>query len=433
MVDRGQQLINVLIDLWSIPAPGPANLLTAPAFQNLGELCNLIYGLENTSFSLYKVLRSLGLPCLQPGKIDQPEYDFTEIAKNLAIAFTRQTTHRRYICPLDLADELPPMAFGNARVKKFTSDELKSLFDTQRLNRYYPSLKIDFNQYAQFQWLIVEEEVTVVTKPEVRAVPFFGLDLSRDFGEINPYLGRFPKAVEDALFFLLLVPWENMTNYSDLDWRGFRIPWIYTLDEDLFVSPQLPPLPESLTHETRIVYDSFGEEMEVELPTVLPLKSTDELKEITNHYWEEVQFARKSVLFETPIAHFLIRGFLTDGIDEFIAHLTVIEAAVGTEHDHKRNLRPGSDPKPKLGATDRVARRLSALIGDAAAGQDYKELFDIRSAFIHGRTHVGCIASKKRVLARILARRAVISLVQLALKPISNRNDCLYELLAKGG
>ncbi len=32
----------------------------------------------------------------------------------------------------------------------------------------------------------------------------------RFFGEIDPHAGRFPKAVEEALFFLLLAPWEEL-------------------------------------------------------------------------------------------------------------------------------------------------------------------------------------------------------------------------------
>lgn len=59
---------------------------------------------------------------------------------------------------------------------------------------------------------------------------------------------------------------------ADLDWRGFRIPWIYTLDDDLFTFPKRPPSPDDLTLEPWIVDDDWGEEIELERPTTYPLK-----------------------------------------------------------------------------------------------------------------------------------------------------------------
>lgn len=261
------------------------------------------------------------------------------------------------------------------------------------------------------------------------------MDISRDFGEIEPHLGRFPKAVEDALFLLLLAPWEDWSTLNEVDWRGFRIPWIYTLDDDLFVAPSRPPSPDSLTLEPWIIQDNWGEEIELERPTVLPLDSNAAtgLQWVTDTAWTEWQSARTTPLFETPVVHFLVRAFLADGIDEFIAHLTVIEAALGLESDHRRGLRPKPDPHRSLSSpTERVATRLGAALGDDKAVQDYKDLFDLRSAFIHGREGMQRISTRQRVLARSLARRATCALVALASHSALTREGCLSDLLDKG-
>ncbi|WP_208451923.1 hypothetical protein [Burkholderia anthina] len=327
------------------------------------------------------------------------------------------------------------MAFGTARIAQFTADELEQLFDYPRLARHFPTLSLESKRLAQFHWLIVEEEVTADSRPETRALPFFSMDISRDFGEIEPHLGRFPKAVEDALFFLLLAPWEDWSTLNEVDWRGFRIPWIYTLDDDLFVAPSRPPSPDSLTLEPWIIQDNWGEEIELERPTVLPLasKAVTGLQWVTDTAWTEWQSARTTPLFETPVVHFLVRAFLADGIDEFIAHLTVIEAALGLESDHRRGLRPKPDPHRSLSSsTERVATRLGAALGDDKAVKDYKDLFDLRSAFIHGRAGVQRISTRQRVLARSLARRATCALVALASYSVLTREGCLSDLLDKG-
>jgi hypothetical protein len=54
-------------------------------------------------------------------------------------------------------------------------------------------------------------------------------------------------------------------------------------------------------------------------------------------------------LFETTIEHFFVRAFLEDPLDEFLAHITTIEAALGLKSDYP-------------GATKPVATRVSALL-----------------------------------------------------------------------
>jgi hypothetical protein len=355
-------------------------------------------------------------------------------AAALGAAYSRKTTVRRHICPLDLADDLPPMTFGGARVAEFTAEQLEKLFDAPRLARNFPALPFESKRLAQFHWLVVEEEIEVDPRPEARATPFLFVDMRQDFGEIEPHLGRFPPAVEGALFFLLLARWEEWSTMPEFDWRGFRVPWIYTLDEDLFVRPAQPPNPDNLTLEPWIVEDRWGEEIELERPSTLPLDDSakTELQLFTEAAWTELQVARATPLFETPVVHFLVRAFLADGIDEVMAHMTAIEAALGLEIDHKRKLRPKHDPYPKLSPTERVAARIGAALTDAKAAQNYKDLFELRSAFVHGRAGLQKISTPQRVLARNLARRVACALVALAVHPARSRADVLADLLDQG-
>ncbi len=260
------------------------------------------------------------------------------------------------------------------------------------------------------------------------------MDMRRDFGEIEPHVGRFPPAVEGALFFLLLARWEEWSTMPEVDWRGFRVPWIYTVDDDLFVRPARPPSADSLTLEPWIVEDKWGEEVELERPSTLPLHdgAKTDLQLFIDAAWAELQAARATSLFETPLVHFLVRAFLADGIDEVMAHMTAIEAALGLEMDHRRKLRPKPDPHPKPSATDRVAARIGAALTDPRAAQDYRGLFELRSGFVHGRAGLKNISTQQRVLARNLARRVTRALVALAARPARPREDVLADLLDQG-
>jgi hypothetical protein len=154
---------------------------------------------------------------------------------------------------------------------------------------------------------------------------------------------------------------------------------------------------------------------------------------LTDAAWRELQAARRTTLFETPIVHFMVRAFLADGMDEVMAHMTAIEAAVGLEMDHKRNLRPKPDPHKAISSsTERVAARLAAILNDRASVQAYKDLFDLRSTFVHGRAGLQKVSTKQRVMARSLARGVARGLVDIALKQPRPRADALSDLLARG-
>lgn len=423
------EIIAALSAVWRIPPPWPKNIFASPALKALSELYSERYGCGNTVLALHHALLSLGRPYRHPTPSRIPVPDLEAVASLLAQTYERKTTLRRYLCPLDLAEGLPALAFGNARIDRFEPKELEQLFDGPRLTRHHPNVPLESVRLAQFHWLVVEEEVAVdLTRTSLVSSIAWG----RDIGSIDPHPGRMPAAVEKVLSFLLTAPWEDWSMMNDLDWRGFRAPWIYTVDEDLFAAPRRPPSPDSLTLEPWFIPDERGEDTELERPTVLHIdpSAAEALQKIfTPAAWSKWEFAQSSALFKTPVVHFLVRAFFAEDIDEFLAHLTTIEAAFGMESDYRPKLRPLPDPYPRLKATTRVAKRLGAAVGTPQAEQDYKDLFDLRSAYLHGRAGMLPISGRQRILARKLARRATVELTALAAQLTGSREDCLSSLL----
>ena len=110
--------------------------------------------------------------------------------------------------------------------------------------------------------------------------------------------------------------------------------------------------------------------------------------------------------------------------------MTVLEAALGEEADHDKRLRP--KPERTLGATERMARKVAGLLGDPTATDTYRDLFRIRSLFVHGRAGLATISTDQRVMARRLARRVANTLLDLAAAGAPPRVEVLAQLLARG-
>src|SRR3981081_3071920 len=89
-----QQFLDALATLWRIPRPGPDNLLSAPAFVTLSELCDRRYGRGQATFALSSALRSLGLPCGLPLDQSGLALDVPTAAAALDAAYTRVMTVR---------------------------------------------------------------------------------------------------------------------------------------------------------------------------------------------------------------------------------------------------------------------------------------------------------------------------------------------------
>jgi hypothetical protein len=329
-----EALIEALTSLWRIPAPGPEKLSSTAAFKWLSKTALLDYpnghdgGRTSTfDFALEGALRVLGLPCQLPPSRNSPDVPPAEAARLLDQAFRATRCRRRHLVPLDLSGELPELTFGPVRLGKFSEPELQELLNATRLDRRFPHLPpVATKLFSWFRWLVVEEELPLDQGPAARASPLlFNMMLGRDFGQIEPYKGRFPPAVENALFALLLAPWEEWTSELSVNWRGFEASWVYSVVDDIFVQPLLPPSVNTLTWEPAFYPDGYGGTVESERPEELRLDESAAalgLALLDNDRWSVVEKVLGSPMFETPVAHFFARAFLSEGIDEFIAHLT---------------------------------------------------------------------------------------------------------------
>jgi len=363
------------------------------------------------SISLASALAGLGLPCGLPSNARHLAISAQEAATQLLAGFEATAFRRTHLIPLDLSDTLPTITFGDCRVGRMSMEELRQYVDYDRLARTYGDGGFDLGRFQQFHWLIVEEEAPVNRGQDGRELYRFHFDALEDHGRIEPHQSRYPKAVERALFWLALAPWERLVERPHFGWRGFHVPWVYTVDHDLFATLRRPPSPDSLSWEEHLAYNGDGEPIEQTRPIACWL-SEDIDAELTAHFhlrasaiarFEELE------LLQTPMAHFFTRAYLSDGIDEFLGHLLAIEAGVGLPSDRGGKDSAGRKTKDTRGPSERIVARLAALL-DVPSAESYRSLFKDRSVFLHGRS-MPAIPADQRILARTLARRVVDALV----------------------
>tara|TARA_R110002049_G_C9165958_1_gene561440 strand:- start:573 stop:1919 length:1347 start_codon:yes stop_codon:yes gene_type:complete len=431
------EILEAITELWQLRQVVSNNLERHPAFLRLVEACS-DSGAESNKFgfnyALQSALSSLGAPPQLHKDVAHLSSSSNQAAKTLSDALAAAETIRLHLAPLDCADELPDLSFGSAKVRRFSEDELRELFDEEKVRRHSPHQTIDVARFAEFHWLVVEETVPLARGIQKRALPFLSYDMSRDFGEIEPHKGPFPKAIEDALFYLTLASWEQWSTMSEVDWRGFRVPWVHTVSKDIFVRPSVPPSPDTLSWEPHIYDDGYGGTVEVERPVKFRLDkdATAGLKLMEQSQWNIVSSAQRSILFDTPIAHFLVRAYMADGVDEFLAHITMIEAALGMQADYQRSFRVAPDRHRKMGVTKKMRGRVAGLLGNQQFADQYDHLFNLRSAYLHGR-NMSVISTRDRVSARSLARQVVEAMISASQTAIlSSRESFLDDLLDQG-
>jgi hypothetical protein len=408
--------------LWQLAPPVPEDFYRHPEFLAFKSFCEQAFpaadGGVGFSFGLSDSLRGAGLPCAMKGDATPSTVD--EAARAIVLAFGATTVRKRYLCPLDLADCLPAMEFGKATVCRYTPAELAKLFDGARLARYYPGQPLDIHRLAQFHWLVVEEVAPLTARAGERALPWLYEGLNRDFGAIEPHGGNHPPAVAKALFGLLLAPWEDWISL-ETDWRGFNVPWIHLATDDLFVRPQPVPSADTLTWVDASAQIGEDEFIEFQRPLGISLDGDAEvlLAGFDHSWWDRIETATATPLFETPVQHFLVRAAFSEGMDQIMAHMITIEAALGLQTDFGKG-----------GAAATIKKRLAALLQDPRARDEYATLATTRNQYVHGRAIQGAVSSKDRDLARRLARRVTVALVDGANGPAGQgpRADFLNSL-----
>jgi hypothetical protein len=340
--------------------------------------------------NLKRLFRNIGAPWYDVGTSP----GLATAADIIDFAYQGGPFTRVYLAPLDRAPEnMPRTEFGPCRVGRFSAAELAAIIKSPALIRHQRN-QFDLDKFSRFAWLVVEEPVHLKPAAERDWITRLLNTSLKPSDTVDIYSRRLPKIVERALVTLLLHPWEDFVNFANQDWRPFVIPWFYTVNNDPFEVPRSAPNFASLSWEPYLSPED--ELIEHDRP-----KAT-EFEQAAFGGFEALQGIWELLAAVVPlgkvcypavnqlIEHFLLRAYFEKDIDELIMHTTAIDAAIGRRQN---------------GMTKAIGKRLKRLLSGEVVSQEFERLYDLRSAYVHGRGVDKPLQTSDLISARRLARQ----------------------------
>lgn len=326
-----------------------------------------------------------------------------DVIGKLGDAFRRQSRQATYLAPMEYLElGCDSMTFKRFTIRRFKRAELEGMLQQSVNEVFYPWAYVkDVGMLTGYSMIVVGE-----TEPTDR-VGFGGAGLA-DIGKIRVRYTSYP-AIEPALQHLALVDWEapwlEGTGHTPDEWEQwerFGVPFVIRLTDDLLSVPAHAP--DLSTLATEPVYSPNTGEYEGERRSTsihLDAKASESLRSYLSRIEDLLEMVRPYLSawpFFERAQGFLMKAFFTYELEQLVWHVAALEALLGEN---------------KVGITDRLARRIGAIVGRTDAEQrairkQFKELYDFRSDLVHGDEFGKQIWEGHLRDARNLTRRVMV-------------------------
>jgi hypothetical protein len=315
----------------------------------------------------------------------QPLVNAEKLLEEYLASINRTDYKIRYFAPIDAIDfGVPVLDFGEFSIKKLSIKEIDDLFENDRRKVFYPSSIIQSKHLADY-WCL---DVTARMSRTSRDMPA-DWDFSPSF---NNEVSSFPKPVENALKRLVLFDWQMLQQIGEPSngvemrwepgkgWCRFNVPAVLSITDDLFAhlgnSTAIPPIDE----EPRYMGES-GEE-EIWVPSYLSM-SDEERTQLTNLVRRLNDLiprltCHKKWRFLDVALGFLVKAFFSEGLEQLLWHIAVVETLVGED---------------KYGLTELLKNRVAIIMGRTKGEREtirtaFSNLYAFRSNLVHGKDDI---------------------------------------------
>jgi hypothetical protein len=341
---------------------------------------------------------------LQIADGDLPTSD--EVIEQLLHEVNRKKCTVTYLALIDgIGLDVEKVRFGEFTLKYINVDALKSILNFRNRSLFYPHTLTNFSCFQNHYFLVVTEQ---------RETGFIGiLDTFNEAlsSTIPTRPTRFPPPVEKGLRILALYNWvsvwqkddEATANEKRNGWYGFNVPAIITVTDDLFYWPDELPSTSKIAMEP--VFDDEGEEIgEMPMQPIFQLdeQETENLAMTLVELYDALSLleSNKAAGFIRNATDFLLKGFLSERLEQLLWHIIAIEAALGEQ-------------LPNESITGVLRRRLGLILGDTNAASKkisnaFRDLYSLRSGLVHGGHPRKDVFEGHLAEARRLARVAVV-------------------------
>jgi hypothetical protein len=210
---------------------------------------------------------------------------------------------------------------------------------------------------------------------------------------------------DKAIQFLTLFDWESKffarpnDIKSDSGWLSFSQPISFTFTDDIFAGPSRAPNIAGLEFFPQV--SSYGEEEEA--PPFYIHLNKEELERFKTIIGNALELLENLDLkacnwkFIDRAMGYLAKAFFTEGLEQLLWHITVLETLFGEKHEILESLR--SRTSSILAKTKARKESIKKMI---------RELYDFRSDLVHGNPITKTVYKGHLRQARQLARDSTL-------------------------
>ena len=325
-------------------------------------------------------------------------------------AFQRRHFETTYLAPMEFV-KFPKMElkFSGFEIRKFNRDELDAIAGNDANRVFYQHAVVD-TDFLQEYWFIV-----VKAEKEVRRLGrlyYSAADVAATEGRVSPKYTGFPPEIERVLARLVLFDWvgdpKDLLSFrgQNGDPFGFKIPLVLRVDDNDLGRPQTAQDCSTLVTET--VGNPYTGDVG-EIPHVI-FSLNESRAAAFEEYIQRADKCLAHLRLEADDTHWpflkvavdnLIKAFFTDELEQLLWHITSLEALLGERGP---------------GLTASLARRSAAILGRTENERKewkkkFNDLYDLRSALVHGRQLKEDIYRKQLFEVRMMVLRVTICFV----------------------
>ena len=286
--------------------------------------------------------------------------------------------------------------FGALKIQRFSKKELDELCETQVKQVFYPYAKLDTERLSWY-WFLRQDHIENRQRGDISEIT-----IKISWSSLFHVFLTFP---DRATQLLTLFDWESKffarpnDIKSDSGWLSFSVPVSLSINDDIFGSPfSAPPLRDL---EFFPEFNSYGKEEEVP-PFYIHLdqEELERLKKIVRNaqkFLENLDLKACNWEFIDRAMGYLAKAYFTDGLEQLLWHITVLETLFGEKDEVMEALR--SRTSSILGKTQAEKKSIRKMIN---------ELYAFRSDLVHGNPITERVYKGHLRQARKLARDSLL-------------------------
>ena len=346
--------------------------------------------------------------------------DVDRLFRKYQNSFQKSHVEITYIAPMELVQFAEDsMDFGTFQIRKFGEGELNTLLQNDLNEIFYPWAVTDVKQLADYWFVIVKAPLPAPEPGSIRISSHPRLSV-----EYSPFEKPLAAAIQQLALFDWCPVYHQDCNRR-FDWDRCIIPFVLTSSSDLLERPR--PAPDLDILQKRYVSDpETGEPIEVPEPMIFLTK--EETNAFVNFVRQMENLVSKLEInrgrwpFLEHGLGFLVKGFLTESMEQLLWHVVAVESLLGKKEDR---------------GTGALKRRIGFILGSTEE-EKFEELWNFRCDLVHGNPE--CTKARIYLMdsnARDIARKTIqwflnyldhVTAVYKKHGPFPNREKILRDL-----